>query len=292
LGIYFQIYVLILNEDPPLAPMVIFPQIRFKSTMGAMAGVKTTLQRQRMQCMCGRFVGFSSLEQIQTHFGVDQVNSPDLKVNFNIAPQQQLAVIIQQDSQRTLELMHWGLVPFWAKDTAMGSRMINARLETAASKPSFKTAFRKRRCLIINDGFFEWTGPKGRKIPLYIKPVGIRGPFAFGGLWETWRPKAGQDRPPYKSCTILTTSASASIRPIHHRMPVMLLPEAYDRWLDPAQTDPDRLHHLLHQHHIRHFKSRPVSKAVNNAGNNSPALIQPVTDPEKETVPKQKGLPM
>ena len=238
--------------------------------------------------MCGRFVGFSTLEQIQAHFGVDQINGPGLEASFNVAPQQKLAVIIQQDSQRILELMHWGLVPFWARDTAMGSRMINARLETVAQKPSFRTAFRKRRCLIANDGFFEWTGPKGRRQPLYIKPSGKTGPFAFSGLWETWRPENDRKRPAYKSCTILTTGASTSIQPIHHRMPVMLLPEAYDRWLDPSQSDPDQLHQLLQDNHYRDFESRPVSRAVNSLANNDPTLIQPESPHNGKKPPVQK----
>jgi putative SOS response-associated peptidase YedK len=221
--------------------------------------------------MCGRFVAFSTIDEIQKHFGVDRLLAEQVQPSYNVAPTQQIAVVLQDDAQRVLEMMHWGLVPFWAKDPSIGSRMINARSETVAEKPSFKAAFRKRRCLIVNDGFFEWTGPKGNRQPVFIRPNEERGPFAFAGLWEVWRPRENPAAPALKSCTILTTDSSESIRQIHHRMPMMLKPEAYSVWLDPT-TDLQQLEVY------RDFKTEPVSQAVNSPENNDPSIFGPLFD--------------
>lgn len=226
--------------------------------------------------MCGRFVGFSTAEQIGRHFGIDRFRAEEIRPNYNVAPMQRIAAVFQEGQERILEQMHWGLVPFWARDLSMGARMINARSETAAEKPSFKAAFRKRRCLIVNDGFFEWKGPAGKKQPMFIRPEGEEGPFGFAGLWETWVPKEGRDAEPYRSCTILTAEASASIRPIHPRMPIVLKPEAYDRWLDPGEGDPDTLNGILAESLYRQFESRPVSTEVNSPLKNGPSLIEKI----------------
>jgi putative SOS response-associated peptidase YedK len=216
-------------------------------------------------------VAFSTIDEIQKHFGVDRLLAEQVQPSYNVAPTQQIAVVLQDDAQRVLEMMHWGLVPFWAKDPSIGSRMINARSETVAEKPSFKAAFRKRRCLIVNDGFFEWTGPKGNRQPVFIRPNEERGPFAFAGLWEVWRPRENPAAPALKSCTILTTDSSESIRQIHHRMPMMLKPEAYSVWLDPT-TDLQQLEVY------RDFKTEPVSQAVNSPENNDPSIFGPLFD--------------
>jgi putative SOS response-associated peptidase YedK len=221
--------------------------------------------------MCGRFVGFSTIDEIQKHFGVDQLLTEQVHPSYNVAPTQQIVVITRDDERRVLEMMHWGLVPFWAKDPSIGSRMINARSETVAEKPSFKAAFRKRRCLIVNDGFFEWTGPKGNRQPVFIRPAGQTGPFAFAGLWEVWRSGKAPEAPPLKSCTILTMDASNSIREIHHRMPMMLKPEAYSAWLDPA-TDLQQLEVY------RDFETVAVRQAVNSPENNDPSILDPLFD--------------
>ena len=226
--------------------------------------------------MCGRFVGFSTIDQIQTHFGIDKILSDQIRANFNVAPTQQIATIVQEGSKRTLELMHWGLVPIWAKDLSIGNKMINARSETAAEKPAFKAAFRKRRCLIVNDGFFEWMGSKGKKQPMFIKPYGEDGPFAFAGLWEVWMPKDKKNSPLYKSCTILTTEAAESLRPIHHRMPVVLKPKSYGPWLDQAKNNPVEIKQILGGHLYSDFESHPVSTAVNKPLTNDPTLIQSI----------------
>lgn len=222
--------------------------------------------------MCGRFVGYSTAEQIQSHFQVDQMLSDHIQASYNIAPQQELAVVTQEGSERILSLMHWGLVPFWAKDPSIGNRMINARSETLAEKPAFKSAFRNRRCLIVNDGFFEWKGPKRDRQPVFLKPKGQEGPFAFAGLWEAWKPKDDEFAEEYRSCTILTADSSESVRPIHHRMPIVLKPFAYGTWLDPSTKDPTELYRIMDDHYWD-FENHPVSKEVNSPVKNAPSLI-------------------
>jgi putative SOS response-associated peptidase YedK len=165
------------------------------------------------------------------------------------------------------------LVPFWAKDPAIGNRMINARAETVAEKPSFKNAFKKRRCLIIADGFYEWQGPKGQKQPLFIT-LPDKKPFAFAGLWETWRKKNLQSL--YRSCTIITTEACAAMRDIHHRMPVILRPDVYEFWLNPENQDVTALKNTLETAHLTDLVSYPVSKQVNSTRYNDISCIDPV----------------
>jgi putative SOS response-associated peptidase YedK len=155
--------------------------------------------------MCGRFVQDFTFETLQQNFNI-RAEDRSIVPNFNVAPTQEILTIIKHDNENTLERLHWGLVPFWTKDVSIGSRMINARVETVASKPSFRNAFKKRRCLIPAGGFYEWKGEKGQKQPYYITiPSGE--PFAFAGLWESWTDKEGDDDSVYKSCTIITTSA-------------------------------------------------------------------------------------
>lgn len=226
--------------------------------------------------MCGRFVGFSTVEQIRSHFGIEKIQAERIRANYNFAPTQQILTVVRQGSERILELMRWGLVPFWAKDPSIGSRLINARSETAAEKPSFKAAFKARRCLIVNDGFYEWKGSKGKKQPVYIKPEGLEGPFAFAGLWDVWRPKNDKSSAPYKSCTILTAEASASVAPIHHRMPVILKPTAYKNWLDPGLNDPAELYRILKESRYLKCENHAVSKDVNSPGSNNPQLIETI----------------
>jgi putative SOS response-associated peptidase YedK len=184
--------------------------------------------------MCGRFVGFRSLHELKKTFPIDKATC-EVTENYNVAPSQEVLAIIKYDKENWLEKLHWGLVPFWAKDISIGIKLINARAETIASKPSFRNAFKKRRCLIPADGFYEWKGPKGQKQPMLITLPESK-PFAFAGLWETWNKKDDQDTI-YKSCTIITTEASDSVREIHHRMPAILKPEMYESWLDPLNQN-------------------------------------------------------
>ena len=228
--------------------------------------------------MCGRFVQFSSLRTLERHFQMD-IFGDELTASFNIAPTQEIMAIIYKNGRR-LDKFHWGLVPSWSKDLSGASRLINARAETVAQKPSFRAAFKKRRCLILSDGFYEWTGEKGKKQPHFLYLPDEK-PFAFAGLWETWKTRdTGDDQPVYHSCTIITRDASDSVRNIHHRMPVILKPEAYDRWLDPENQQIDDLQSILDSHHVRNIGHFPVSKMVNRVQNNAPELIQPLPDIE------------
>jgi putative SOS response-associated peptidase YedK len=225
--------------------------------------------------MCGRFTLFLSRAEIERFFDVLTVPF-DLQPNYNVAPTQEIPVIIQQEDARHLRKFRWGLVPFWAKDTAIGSRMINARVETASSKPAFKSAFRHRRCLIPANGFYEWQGKAGSKQPFYFHfPAGE--PMAFAGLWETWQDKSAPDASePYQSCTIITTEASEWVRDVHDRMPLILKPEGYGEWLDPENKDAESIERILETGSVRDLQRYPVSKLVNRVESNSKACVEPI----------------
>jgi putative SOS response-associated peptidase YedK len=231
--------------------------------------------------MCGRFVQFSSLRSLEKYFPIDSV-AGEVAASYNVAPTQEVLAIVRHKDYR-LEKLRWGLVPSWAKDLKRASRLINARAETAAQKPSFRAAFKRRRCLIIADGFYEWHGEKGSKQPYFITLPSNR-PFAFAGLWETWKGQdASNDGPVYKSCTILTTAASEAVNAIHHRMPVILHPEAYKDWMDPGIREADRLEKVLQNRHVRNMQYYPVSKLVNRVQNNSAACIEQLSDNQLPT---------
>ena len=223
--------------------------------------------------MCGRFVQNSPLQIIQRIFNTDKVLF-EVIPNYNVAPTQKILAIINQDNENKLEKLHWGLVPFWANDISMGSRMINARAETVSQKPGFRNAFRKSRCVIPADGFYEWKGEKGDKQPYYITvPSGK--PFAFAGLWETWTDKENDEESVYKSCTIITTEASEPLSSIHHRMPAILDPEFYEKWLNEKIQNPKNLEIILRDGLIHDMIYYPVSKLVNSVKNNDPNCIKP-----------------
>ena len=203
--------------------------------------------------MCGRYILASDLDGLQARFGFE-AGALSYGPRYNIAPTQEVLVITKAPADiaadnptnniqrgRRAEMMRWGLVPSWAKDISLGSRMINARGETLAEKPAFRAAYRKRRCLIPADGFYEWKREGKRKVPMYIFPKSRR-PFAFAGLWESWRAPSGDT---VRSCAIVTTSPNSFIEPIHNRMPVMLSQEAEGLWLDPLVEDPGVLGQLL-----------------------------------------------
>jgi putative SOS response-associated peptidase YedK len=223
--------------------------------------------------VCGRFVGYRDLEELRRFFPIDKTACA-VTANFNVAPRQEVLAINTRNGENWLDRYHWGLVPFWARDRSIGNRLINARAETVAEKPSFRNAFRKRRCLILADGFYEWAGPQGRKQPFFITLPKER-PFAFAGLWERWDNR-GRTEPAYLSCTIITTAACPSLQEVHHRMPVVLSPEAYPLWLDPSMQDPQILLGHLKQWTWTDFTYRPVSPRVNTARNNSRDLIEGV----------------
>jgi putative SOS response-associated peptidase YedK len=222
--------------------------------------------------MCGRFTLFDSADSVAERFGLP--DTPSLSPRYNIAPSQTVAAvrIPPGGGARELVWLRWGLVPSWAKDPAIGNRMINARAETVADKPSFRSAIRRRRCLVPADGFYEWKRVNGRKQPYYIR-LGDGGIFAFAGLWESW------ERPEHasvESCTILTTGPNDLLRPIHDRMPVILSPRDYDLWLSPAVQDPETLAPLLHPYPPEEMTAFPVRTTVNNPKTDTPDLIEPL----------------
>jgi len=223
--------------------------------------------------MCGRFVGFRRLEELIKHFPID-VSDAEIVPSYNIAPTQEILAITRHDQRNHLEKLHWGLVPFWAKDTTIGSRMINARSESVSTKPSFRTAFKWRRCLILADGFYEWKGEKKPKQPMFLTLPDGR-PFAFAGLWETWDGR-GKEPTPYRSGTILTREASESVMSIHNRMPVILKPEAFGSWLSRNNQDVQLLQDIIQNRVHTELSSVPVSKQVNAVRNNRPDNMRPI----------------
>ena len=219
--------------------------------------------------MCGRYTLASPTERLAEEFGFDGT-SVELAPNYNVAPTQGVAAVLEEGGQRRLEVLRWGLIPPWADDPGIGSRMINARSETAPGKPSFRRAFRERRCLIPADGFYEWQRTNGAKQPYYIHMEDGR-PFAFAGLWESWD-KGGEGE--VRTCTILTTGANALVGEVHDRMPVILAHDAYDVWLDPA-SERDELTGLLAPYPEDEMEAYPVSRFVNSPSNNDPRCIEP-----------------
>lgn len=218
--------------------------------------------------MCGRFTLSQSAEAIASVFQLNQV--PTLEPRYNIAPTQPVATVLQTSAhERQFQLLRWGLIPAWAKDATMGSRLINARAETVAEKPSFRSAFRHRRCLVIADGFYEWRRQDGKKQPFYFRMKNQQ-PFAFAGLWEHWQDPKGEA---IDSCTILTTEANELLQQIHERMPVILNPKDYDLWLDPTVQKLEQLQQLLQPYSSTAMTSYPVSTKVNKPTNDTPELI-------------------
>jgi putative SOS response-associated peptidase YedK len=224
--------------------------------------------------MCGRFTMTIDPTHLQEAFPWATIPS-ELNPRFNIAPSQPIAVI-PNSGENILSMYTWGLIPSWSKDPTIGNRMINARAETLAEKPSFRNAYRRRRCLILADGFYEWKQESNRnsKTPMYIH-MKNRNPFAFAGLWEIWNSPDGSE---IRSCTIITTQPNSLLEPIHNRMPVILPPDAYSRWLDPGEKQPAQLNDLLIPFHSSEMEAYPVSKMVNNTQNDSADLIHPIGD--------------
>jgi putative SOS response-associated peptidase YedK len=219
--------------------------------------------------MCGRYTLRKPAKQIAEAFAVS--NELPLEAHFNIAPTQTVAAIRvdPQDQQRHLTMLRWGLVPAWADDPAIGNRTINARSETVATKPSFRTAFRRRRCLIPADGFYEWQKQGTKKQP-YLIGVGDGDLFAFARLWEEWE-RQGEL---IESCTILMTEANQLMRPIHERMPVILCPADYDLWLDPQTQDSSKVQPLLRPYPETGMFAWPVSSWVNNARHDDSGCVE------------------
>ena len=188
----------------------------------------------------------------------------------NVAPTQQVAVVRQTDAGRECVMLRWGLVPSWADDIKIGVSLLNARAETVATKPAFRTAFKKRRCLVLADGYYEWSGPKGKKQPHWYR-LKDESVFAFAGLWEHWR----RGEQVVDSCTLVTTEANELARQVHDRMPVILGPEVRDAWLDPEVEEPEALQELLRPYPADLMRVDLVNPIVNNSRNETPACIEP-----------------
>lgn len=220
--------------------------------------------------MCGRFALIATGEEVAEHYQLPEV--PFVVPRYNIAPTQPVAAVrLDQAGEREFTFFQWGLIPSWAKDPSMGSRMINARAETAAEKPAFRAAFKRRRCLLPATGFFEWCATEGRKQPMYIHGA-EGGIVSLAGLWEIW---SSPDGGLLETCTILTTSPNTLMEPIHNRMPVILEPADYSTWLAP-DTPVDQLHHLLRPFVDDQLAAYAVSTAVNKPQNDTPDIIVPL----------------
>jgi len=234
----------------------------------------------RPSAMCGRFTLRTPATVLTKQFDLDVRDDRQLALfepRYNIAPTQDI-VVVRADADngwRTATLMRWGLIPSWSKAMAAGPPMINARAETLAEKPAFRTALRRRRCLIPADGFYEWQQlpgrAKGKKQPFYIhRPDGA--PFSFAGLWETWNDASANLT--FESCTIVTTEANSKLRELHDRMPVVLATNDCAAWLDPKTEDPSQLQHLLAPCPDDELMAEPVSTHVNRVANDDPRCIE------------------
>jgi len=223
--------------------------------------------------MCGRFVQARDAEDYGAYFSVDVVKTNVVLRSWNVAPTRQVYAVAEHDGERQMGTFEWGLVPAWAKDRKIGARLINARVETASEKPSFRDSFRSRRCIIPADGFYEWEArPKG-KLPHYIYAPDHR-PLAIAGLWSSWKdPISGSA---VHTCTIITGEPSDVVAPIHDRMPVMLPRSAWDVWLDPEVRDPEEIRQLVERLPAPDLAQHPVSTLVNRVVNDVPELTEPL----------------
>jgi putative SOS response-associated peptidase YedK len=244
--------------------------------------------------MCGRYASARKKHELLEEFQVELDSDPDKELNadFNVAPTKNVYAVLSrvpheaERAVRQLRVVKWGLVPAWAKDPSIGSRLINARAETLAEKPSFRQAFAKRRCLLPADGYFEWMpveGEKKKKQPYFIHPED-GGVLAMAGLYEFWKDPSRDDDDPLKwlvTCTVITTDAEDELGRIHDRMPMMIERERWAEWLDPKLTDTAQASGLLVPAEAGRLTAYPVSTDVNNVRNNGPDLIEPLPEGEE-----------
>jgi putative SOS response-associated peptidase YedK len=219
--------------------------------------------------VCGRFTQKTPAKKIVEKFEVEEV--PPLLERYNVAPMQKVLGIRESDDKREATFFKWGLVPSWAKDLSMGNKLINARSETVAEKPSFREAFKRRRILVPVDGFYEWGGRGEKKKQPYYFHMKDGEPFAIAGLWERWE---GGDEP-LETCTLLTTAANELLAPHHDRMPVILRPDDYELWLDADVRRPELLTPLLRPYAPEEMSSYAVSALVNSPANDGPRCAEP-----------------
>jgi putative SOS response-associated peptidase YedK len=240
--------------------------------------------------MCGRYTSTSAPADLAKVFDVDEVKVEQLPIRYNVAPTQDVYAVAErrpkeagENPRRQLGAFRWGLIPSWARDPSVGNKMINARAEGIESKNAYKRALGRRRCIIPADAFYEWqareeAGKRRSKLPhLICHRDGS--PMAFAGLWEFWRPRDDPDAEPIRSCVIITTRANDLIAPVHDRMPVILPPEAWDRWLDPANEDLKALRDLLVAAPDSDFELYPVSTLVNDVAHEGPELAVALAPP-------------
>ncbi|MDH4193605.1 MAG: SOS response-associated peptidase [Nitrospirota bacterium] len=221
--------------------------------------------------MCGRFTRKENMRQLAELLGLKVL--PSLRSRYNIAPSQLVACVRTnpESLERECVELQWGLVPSWAKDPSIGNKMINARAETVAEKPSFRKSFKQQRCLVLADGFYEWKREGKTKQPYYIRFKDHR-LFAFAGLWERWE----KQEPALETCALITTGPNALMEPIHNRMPVILPEQAYASWLNPGLNNTVYLSGLLEPYPAEEMEAYPVSPMVNNPRNDQPECMMPV----------------
>jgi putative SOS response-associated peptidase YedK len=222
--------------------------------------------------MCGRYAITSAPEAIRRLFGYDE--QPNFPPRYNVAPTQPVPVVRLTEGKRQFALVRWGLIPSWVKDPRLFSLLINARGESVLDKPAFRNAMRRRRCLFLADGFYEWRREGDSKTPYYIR-LKVGGPLAFAGLWESWMGPNGEEM---ETAAIVTTSANRTLAPLHDRMPVIVPPDAFDFWLS-RDVDGETAAALIAPARDELLEAHEVSPAVNRTANDSPDLIEPV--PEK-----------
>jgi putative SOS response-associated peptidase YedK len=224
--------------------------------------------------MCGRLSQATSAEKAQRI--LDIINSLDMEARYNIAPSQSIAAV-RQDSNHNNKwaILHWGLIPFWAKEKKIGYKMINAKAETLGQKPAFRNAYKNHRCIIPADGFYEWKKIAGAKQPYYIRNK-TEEPLMFAGLWERWKGEGEE----IESCTIITTPANDLIKPLHDRMPAIITKEMWNKWLDPEITDVSQFQVMLAPYPSKQLTAYAVSRMVNTPANDSPECIEPVEEVE------------
>ena len=224
--------------------------------------------------MCGRFTLIHDIKSIAQAFQVPVPATMQIQPRYNAAPAQNIVTLMQNKDEEEphLDMVRWGLVPSWAKDESIGNRMINARAETLAEKPSFKRLLHNKRCLIVADGFYEWKSEPGAKTktPMYFTLEDDE-LFTFAGLWDTWRNPEGEQ---IRTCTIITTNPNTLVSPVHNRMPTILPAEALEEWLNPRHQDEQALLHLLSPYDATDMKVRSVSRLVNNTNNDSPEILE------------------
>jgi putative SOS response-associated peptidase YedK len=221
--------------------------------------------------MCGRFAVISASEAVRALFGYAE--TPNFPPRYNIAPTQPIAVVRFTEGRRHFALVRWGFIPSWVKDPRTVSLMFNARGETAAEKPAYRNAMKRRRCLVPADGFYEWKRDGDRKRPYWVHPR-QRGPIAFAGLWEAWIGPNGEE---VETAAIVTTAANDTLKPLHDRMPVVIQPDAFDLWLDP-NADTQMASSLIAPAAEDLFEAYEVSGAVNRAANDGPLLLTPASE--------------